>query len=463
MKPLPHLIDGCLIVDIDFARGWVLLGELSRANEPASGVYKHVRLRLVDDEWHRDRGNPDCIPCLPLHGEPWHWRPDRQPFRTAAALYVRPVPAPVIVERRDLQRALDRVSKLCNRSLDVAGLLTVRVHDRGLSLSSHGDAVITADVPKVGDEPARDGLGTVVVLGELLRVVVKAATERIEIGAEPLCEGRALIVNDRCIWTVNAAPVTIRTYVQPSYDPKLSAAVVRALVFACTDEARSNLNRVAFHGRGDHVIVESTDGHRLYRERVDGVSVFGEGFYTVPQHVLASLRTGKRAGEYRFAVDGENVVVGCDGLTAACRPSAATWPPCAEILAPVLREPEQRSAYGWETRTLPGSVVNALRAWLSKRDDTVAVQFADNPFAMRVDAGDLPSVDFGGDTFAPLTSDRDRTPWNIRRGFTAQYLADALGAFPKDSAVSFTLSSDALDPIYLADDMRTVAVMPSRL
>lgn len=464
MKPIPHLIDSCLVVDIDFTRGWVLLGELSRAGDPTATVYKHVRLRLADDGWHRDRVERGSIPCPPLHAESWHWRPDRQPLDR---VHVSPVPAPVIVERRDLQRALDRVFKLSGRSLDVAGLHTVRVHERGLSLASHGEAVVVADVSKVGDSPARDGLGTVVVLGGLLRAVVKEARDKIEVTAEPRSEGRALVVNGHRVWTVNAAPLHVQASEPASCetDAALSAAVVRALMFACTDEARPNLNHVAFHGRGDSVIVESTDGHRLYRERVHATFTFGSGFYTVPQHVLASLRSGKRAGAYRFAVVGADVIVTCDGVTVVCRPSAATWPPCAEILAPVLRELEQRSAYGWETRTLAGPVANALRTWLNEQDgdETLQVQFADDPLALRILTTTGPTC-FGGERFAlPISNRRDATPWNIARGFTAQYLADALAAFPKDGDVSFTLSAGDLDPIYLTDATRTVCVMPRRL
>lgn len=456
MNPIKHTIGtGDTVLAVDFDRGWLLVSK---------GGYDHTRLRMVAGVWHRDGGH--AYATSPDIDSP-EWVPDKH--RAAPKFVsVRPECRAVVVHRTDLKSALERISKLSGRSLST--LLTCVVGVDGLTLVSHGASQLVAQVyhRELGLAPV-DSLGTVVVSCETLREVVKSmAADKVTVEVGPRCNERRLILDgSREVWTVHARPVAVPTEVDPALTrggAELSAAILRALPFVMTDASRRSLYGVAFHGKDDHTIVEATDGHRLYRERVSSTA-FGSRTVVLPYNVLSTLKPGKR-GIYRLAVFPDRVVVSDGGASVTCSTETGhTWPPTAEIVGPALSDDPK--SCGWETVEWSPAIVADVRKFFSPsvraHDKAVHWQITREPkpgAALR-DIDDFAWRLVGAGVREASSS--DNTPFNIVRGVLPTYFAEGLDAFDKTDTVRVIASENPLDPVYFKTDTRIVCVMPMRL
>lgn len=467
---LAHAADP--ILAIDFARGHVLVGETFGPRGTGS-IRKHYRLRLVDGRWERDNPAPrQQVQCPKLDAESYLWREDtRVPLDT---LNIAPVRRCVTVDRSRLKSALTKLAKLTSKSLGVDGLLTLRAHARGLSLTSHGAASLRfdddLDHPSPGGvrvDDFTDGLGTVVVSAAALLAAIKdqsAGVLTIEVGPRAL--GRSVQVGSESVWTIDAAPVSTAT--GACFPSPISAALARALPFVCADAARINLTQALIRGRGDHALVTATDGHRLYEERVDDLPAPVEGVWGVPYGVLKALHS--RSHGYQLGFDADAVTVEADGLAVRCPSDGPTFPPSDQVLRPCVATAKI------DGRDLPPKVGDEVRAWLSSRVNgavekvwlhvtakpapvVVQLSYSDKSRA-RVKTVFTESGEDDADVFAP---DTPHTKWYANRA----YLADAFAAFDPGSTIRLAtdpnpLNPNPLNPIYLTDGKRHAIVMPVR-
>jgi hypothetical protein len=476
VPPVPHYLSPTeLVVEIDFVRRWMLVGELARRNEPGT-VCRHYRWRF-DGKWEVDSPGRVSQPRPAMDAEAHEWRHDARVLtksRSAAPRHVviQYEPSYVVVPRGDLVKALDSIRKLTGKSLGVDGLLTLHVHSRGLSLCSHGKQSMRIDL--ACDDEARDGLGTVVVLGEALRAVVKDAQPnlvQVRVDARGAVD-RSVHVGALSVWTVNAAPLPLQvTAAKPEpVDIGLTAAIARALVFASCDETRPNLNCVMLDGRGDHVRVVATDGHRLYRERVavseaSAGAGFGTRKFTLSRAALTSLRPGKRSGSYRFALYGDDVVIACDGRTVTCAPSGVTFPPYDQVILPGLHSFDVPRGVAI-VKLSPESVAK-LRGWTRVQAAADLRKEDGNryPVCMRIDAEGTVRLRVAGvDSTAEVAGEivevadgLDETEWFLLPGYWLEALENVNVEEPTHVAVG-----KELDPVYLFDSTRIVCTMPTR-
>lgn len=467
MNPIKHTINnGDVVLAVDFMRSMMVAGETNRGD---SVIHTHYRLRLDDGVWHRD-GVRYGYPTAPdIDAREWT---SGKHNCAPKSVDITPECRAVLVSRTELKSALERVSKLTDRSLDVDGLLTCRVHSHGLSLVSHGPSKLSVELHSHGTMPAVDSLGTVVVATEVLRGVVKRIADRsyapneVAIRVEPRSDNRGLAVHDERAWLAAARPVAVPTEDLadlPPLDVELSDAVVRALGFASTDDCRPNINCVAFHGRGDHTIVEATDGHRLYRERVKSTA-FGEKLWTVPQAVLTTLKP--KRGHYRITPHEHGVTVVAGGVTVECSLSSHVFPPTDQVIGPALSLNPKAS--GWESVTWSSEICAEIRKWLKQHNASKVVtalvwQIASEPAGVAL-RWDYVWSTFGNPTRAPAAASRkDANPFNCERGVLPCYFAEALDAFDKREPIRVLASSGDLDPVYFLSGTRIVCVMPMRL
>jgi hypothetical protein len=475
VPPVPHFLSPTeLVVEIDFVRRWMLVGELARRNEPGT-VCRHYRWRF-DGKWEVDSPGRVSQPRPAMDAEAHEWRHDARVLtksRSAAPRHVviQYEPSYVVVPRSDLVKALDSIRKLTGKSLGIDGLLTLHVHSRGLSLCSHGKQSMRIDL--ACDDDARDGLGTVVVLGEALRAIVKDAQPnlvQVRVDARGAVD-RSVHVCALSVWTVNATPLPLQVAADAKLEPVdlgLTAAIARALVFASCDETRPNLNCVMLDGRGDHVRVVATDGHRLYRELVStssAVEALGYRKFTLSRAALTSLRPGKRSGNYRFAFDGDDVVIACDGRTVTCAPSGITFPPYDQVILPGLHSFDVPR--GVAIVKLSALAVDTLRDWTRERDAADLRKDDGNryPVCMRIDAegtvrlcmaGVDSVVEVAGEIVVPAHG-LDETEWFLLPGYWLEALENVNAEEPTHVAVG-----KEFDPVYLFDSTRIVCTMPTR-
>ena len=348
--------------------------------------------------------------------------------------------------------------------------MTVCVHPLGVTLASHGTASLRTDIAAKDDATATDGLGSVVVFGPALKAAVKDHSSDPMVTIERGPDGAPVLVlrgtKTSRLWTVSvpAIPVAVQSEQEGPIDYGLTPALVRALVFASTDEARPNLCCVNLRGLGDEIEVCSTDGHRLYRERVPAPG-FGERSYTIARTVLTSLRTGKRAGAYRFIFrDDGSCVVACEGREIECARYGHTFPPYEQIVR-LLSEDDAHVE-------LPRASIPSLLAWLAKTEKVLAKNAEDLKYDALNESVKL-SVAPNGLVFTPAVHVYDQNiehviecevPEWIARGLPVAvqlpYLSEALAAF---SGPIRLVALGLRDPVYLFNDTQLALIMPVRM
>ena len=463
MPPVPHYLSATeLIVDIDFADGRMLIGELTRRSEPDT-VYRYTRWSMAaNGSWKVER--PSEPKHATLGGE---WLRGGTAKRASARVYFDRVY--VDVDRKALVKALDNARKLTNKAMDVDGLVTLDVHARGLSLYTHGARRMHVEIETTNVRAATDRLGTVVVLGEALRSVCKALSpDFVQVQVDPARgPGRCVQINTVRLWTVHETPMpTVAVVAKPEpIDLGLTPAITRALAFASADASRPNLNCVLIDGRGDHVFVVATDGHRLYRERVvypPALAALGTSKHVLPRAVLESLRSGRRGGAYRFAFDGHAATIVRDGNKVECNTALHVFPPHDQVVSPLL----YTDLSPYRTPLVRFTDVSELRRWVveqvkaDRRDATNRVC----PIELSLTAAEQVDLRVVGVTVAVATSVPCQVVANgdatIVRLF-GRYFADALAVFA-DGATMQLAAGGELDPVYCFDATRVVCTMPTR-
>lgn len=470
MPPTPHYLSPSeLVLAVDFARGWVLVGELARHYLPET-VCRHFRWRLVDGEWECDRPGRDANPRPPIEDGDHHWRRN---VRRSSLLEVQYEPGYVVIPRTELVRALDSLRKLTGKSLGVDGLVSVGVRADGLRLCTHGDKRMTAEVKSSVDGPARDGLGTVVVLGEALRSSVKNVVghtikDTVQVAVEwQAGHGRSipsLRIHGASCWTVNIDHVLVDVPKRELVDLGLTGAITRALVFGGTDPTRPNLNCVLLDGQIDHVNVCATDGHRLYRERVETPSTvvaLGASKHLLARGVLTSLRPTKRSGPYRFAFGGDTIVVASDDRTITCAPYEHTFPPYGQLIPRGLTTGE----HDWSCVVLSAESIARMREWTQKqvtadrrKDDgnhyPVQLTFSNEGRTLKLDCAGADDIT---EECVEVVSPPRCKGWHI----LPVYWLEALDSRKDQNATHLAVGGE-VDPIYLFDSHRVVLTMPMR-
>ena len=469
MAPALHFIDSHeVLLAVDFTNTRVLVGKLARARDPKS-LYRHERWTLAKSKWHGET-HDDANATIDAEG----WRPLRG--GKPRDLKCTHVPTFVKVRIGDLTRACAAQRKLVGKSFGYESLVTVRVHTGGVTLASHGAASMTTELKAISESAATDGLGAVVVFGEALKAAVKDHGSDPDVTIERAKNGAPVLVlrssKTSALWTVSTPTLAVQVAKTEPVDYGLTAAIVRALAFASTDEARGNIACIHLRGReGDVVDVCATDGHRLYRERV-ACSALGTRSYTIARSVLTSLRAAKRAGPYCFDFrDDGSCVVACDGREVECARYGWTFPPYDQIV------PNLADALSYPHAELPHDVVTGLAKWLDAQE--VSYDTKGNISPLRIEAVQITegvtALQFISSTGHNFTAACDvpdfmmarllcmpGTPACDRVGVNPLYLRQALATFDRLPAMRMH-ASGAKEPIYFFDDNRVNVIMSMQL
>ena len=463
MPSLHYLTSNEIVLAIDFANARVLVGALTRNRDPKS-VYRHYRYTLARTKWHREVHDTNNA-AIDAEG----WRRAKGSAGECATLKCTYVPVHLLVDRGDLTKAVASIRKLIGKSIGFDSLVTVHVHAAGLTLVSHGPQRMVVDVKSKDEQPATDGLGSVVMYGEALKQLLK------DVSTDPLVSvqrgpdgGTCLAIGSSLLWTVDSPAVAVQAVEAEPVDVGLTAAIERALVFASTDEARPNLHCVNLRGFGDHVDVCTTDGHRLYRERVK-CSALGTRSYTIARGVLTSLRSGKRTPPYRFAfADDGACTVACDGKVVRCERYGYTFPPYNQILPADLAERPSVA--------LTGEQIDALRKWVDAQP-IVNVGTSGNIHPIRITTVQVHAgaralqftATHDGKSHAiecdvldalarPYPTERDPEPAFHKWAVSPTYLGEVLASLAGEKVVKLHANGE-LEPLFFFSDSRVGLLM----